>query len=69
VSAPASTASSPAQDATLFSSTIGRKAVMAATGLVLYGFVVAHLVGNLQVYMGPEAINAYGKFLHEFLHG
>ena len=42
---------------------------MAATGLVLYGFVVAHLVGNLQVYLGPEAINAYGKFLHEFLHG
>ena len=42
---------------------------MAASGLVLYGFVVAHLLGNLQVYMGPEAINAYGKFLHEFLHG
>ena len=30
---------------------------------------VAHMVGNLQVYLGPEAINAYGAFLHHFLHG
>jgi succinate dehydrogenase / fumarate reductase, cytochrome b subunit len=42
---------------------------MAATGLVLYGFVVAHMLGNLQVYLGPEAINAYGEFLQAFLHG
>jgi succinate dehydrogenase / fumarate reductase cytochrome b subunit len=69
VSAPASAASSPARSATLLSSTIGKKAVMAATGLLLYGFVVVHMIGNLQVYLGPEAINAYGKFLHEFLHG
>ncbi len=51
------------------SSTIGRKAVMAVTGLVLYGFVVAHMLGNLQVFQGAEAINAYGAFLHGFLHG
>jgi succinate dehydrogenase / fumarate reductase, cytochrome b subunit len=69
VSAPASAASSPARDAALFSSTIGKKAVMAATGLLLYGFVVVHMIGNLQVYLGPEAINAYGAFLHGFLHG
>ena len=42
---------------------------MAVTGLVLYGFVVAHMLGNLQVFLGPEAINAYGAFLHHFLHG
>jgi succinate dehydrogenase / fumarate reductase cytochrome b subunit len=42
---------------------------MAATGLVLYGFVVGHMLGNLQVYLGPEAINAYGEFLLHFLHG
>ena len=42
---------------------------MAATGLVLYGFVVGHMLGNLQVYLGPEAINAYGEFLQHFLHG
>jgi succinate dehydrogenase / fumarate reductase cytochrome b subunit len=66
VSAPASTASSPARDARLFSSTIGKKAVMAATGLLLYGFVVVHMIGNLQVYMGAEAIDAYGAFLHGY---
>jgi succinate dehydrogenase / fumarate reductase cytochrome b subunit len=54
---------------TLLSSSIGRKAVMAATGLVLYGFVVGHMLGNLQVFLGPEAINAYGEFLQHFLHG
>jgi succinate dehydrogenase / fumarate reductase cytochrome b subunit len=42
---------------------------MAATGLLLYGFVIAHMIGNLQVYLGPEAINAYGEFLQHVLHG
>jgi len=42
---------------------------MAVTGLVLYGFVVGHMLGNLQVFLGPEAINAYGEFLQGFLHG
>jgi succinate dehydrogenase / fumarate reductase cytochrome b subunit len=50
-------------------STIGRKVVMAVTGLVLFGFVVGHFVGNLTLYLGPEAINAYSRFLHGFLHG
>jgi succinate dehydrogenase / fumarate reductase cytochrome b subunit len=39
------------------------KAVMAVTGLVLYGFVFVHMVGNLQLYSGPEKINAYAAFL------
>ncbi len=51
------------------SSTIGRKVVMAVTGLLLVGFVFAHMLGNLLLYQGPEAINEYGRFLHEFLHG
>jgi len=42
---------------------------MAATGVVLYGFVVGHMLGNLQVFLGREAINAYGEFLQHFLHG
>lgn len=50
-------------------STIGRKVVMAVTGLVLFGFVLAHFVGNLTLYLGPEAINGYSRFLHAFLHG
>ncbi len=54
---------------TFLGSSIGRKVVMAVTGLVLYGFVVGHMIGNLQIYLGPEAINHYGVFLREFLHG
>jgi succinate dehydrogenase / fumarate reductase cytochrome b subunit len=50
-------------------STIGRKAVMAVSGLLLFGFVLVHLVGNLTLYLGPEAINGYGTFLRTVLHG
>jgi succinate dehydrogenase / fumarate reductase cytochrome b subunit len=52
------------------SSTIGRKVVMAVTGLVLFGFVFGHMLGNLQMFLPDhEAINHYGKFLREMLHG
>jgi succinate dehydrogenase / fumarate reductase cytochrome b subunit len=50
-------------------STIGRKVVMAVTGAILFGFVLVHMLGNLQVYLGPEAMNNYGIFLRHFLHG
>ncbi len=50
-------------------SSIGRKVIMASTGVILVLYVIAHMFGNLQVYGGPEGINAYGKFLHTFLHG
>lgn len=46
-------------------SSIGGKVTMAITGLLLFGFVVAHLLGNLQLLAGPQAINAYAQFLHE----
>ncbi len=55
--------------ATFLGSSIGRKIVMAVTGLVLYGFVVVHMIGTLQIYLGPAAINHYGVFLREVLHG
>ena len=55
--------------ATFLRSSIGQKVVMAVTGLVLYGFVIGHMLGNLQIYLGPKAINAYGEFLRQFLHG
>jgi len=48
----------------LFTSSIGKKFVMAFSGLVLFGFVLGHMVGNLQVFLGPEALNRYGAFLH-----
>ena len=47
----------------LFASSLGKKYLMAATGLILFLFVVAHLAGNLQIFLGPEAINRYGHFL------
>ena len=50
-------------------SSIGRKVVMATTGVILVGFVIGHMVGNLQVYLGPEAMNNYAVFLRQVLHG
>lgn len=47
----------------LFRSSLGRKYLMAATGLVLLGFVTGHLAGNLQIFLPPEKINAYGHLL------
>ena len=51
------------------SSTIGQKVVMAVTGAILFGFVLGHLAGNLLLYMGPAAINAYAVELRTLLHG
>jgi succinate dehydrogenase / fumarate reductase, cytochrome b subunit len=47
----------------LFHSSIGRKFLVAATGLVLVGFVTGHLLGNLQIFFLPEKINGYGHML------
>src|SRR5207237_10911778 len=44
-------------------SSLGKKYVMALTGAALFGFVVAHLLGNLQIFLGPENLNRYGQFL------
>lgn len=44
-------------------STNGKKAIMAVTGCVLFLFVVGHMIGNLQVFEGPDKINAYGRLL------
>ena len=48
---------------------VGKKAVMAVTGLVLFGFVVVHMIGNLTAYIGPAAMNEYAVWLRELLHG
>ena len=48
----------------LFRSSIGRKFLMAATGLILIGFVIGHLIGNLQIFSHPDKINGYAHFLH-----
>jgi succinate dehydrogenase / fumarate reductase cytochrome b subunit len=46
-----------------FGSSIGKKVVMAVTGFALFGFVLAHMLGNLQVFLGPAALNAYAEKL------
>lgn len=46
-----------------FKSSLGKKYIMAVTGILLFLFVVGHLLGNLQVFLGAEAINRYGSFL------
>jgi succinate dehydrogenase / fumarate reductase, cytochrome b subunit len=46
-------------------STNGQKVVMAVTGAILLLFVIGHMLGNLQVFEGPEKLNDYGRFLHD----
>jgi len=48
----------------LFSDSIGRKAVVAVTGLFMVLFVVVHLLGNSTIFAGPDGINAYAEKLH-----
>lgn len=47
----------------LFTSSLGKKFVMAVTGMALFLFVLLHMLGNLQVFLGWEALNRYGAFL------
>ncbi|MBL4576375.1 MAG: succinate dehydrogenase cytochrome b subunit [Opitutaceae bacterium] len=47
----------------LLKTSIGKKIIMALTGAVLIGFIIGHLVGNLQIFSDPEKINAYAHFL------
>lgn len=49
--------------AATYRSLIGKKYIMAITGFIAVGYVVAHMLGNLQVYAGPEKLNSYAAFL------
>jgi succinate dehydrogenase / fumarate reductase cytochrome b subunit len=49
----------------LFGSSLGKKYIMAITGLLLFVFVIGHLAGNLQIFLGREAINDYAEWLKE----
>jgi succinate dehydrogenase / fumarate reductase cytochrome b subunit len=46
-----------------YRSAIGKKAVMAVTGVFLFGWVFLHMLGNLKLYLGPEHMNEYAKWL------
>lgn len=50
----------------IYHSSIGKKAIMAVTGMIGIGFVVGHMIGNLQVFQGPEKLNAYAEALRAY---
>ncbi len=54
---------------TYWSSSIGKKLVVALTGIVLVLFLAGHLSGNLLMFVGRDAFNEYARFLHSMLHG
>ena len=59
----------PAHAQAFMRSSLGLKIVMALTGVILFGFVIGHMIGNLQVYLGPEVFNAYAASLRALGHG
>ena len=68
VTKPPAASASPAKGSRfvrVWTSTIGLKAQMAVTGVVLSGFVLTHMIGNLQVFQGAESLDAYGALLHK----
>ena len=50
-----------------YQTSIGKKYVMAVTGILLLGFVFFHMIGNLKIYLGQEDLNHYAEFLRELL--
>ncbi|HEX3776176.1 MAG TPA: succinate dehydrogenase cytochrome b subunit [Polyangiaceae bacterium] len=48
---------------TLYDTSVGKKAALALSGVILFGFVIVHMLGNLQVLEGPEVYNAYAEGL------
>jgi succinate dehydrogenase / fumarate reductase cytochrome b subunit len=51
--------------ASFYRTALGKKAVMALTGLAFWGFVLGHMAGNLKLFLGAEAINHYAEWLRE----
>lgn len=66
-----STAPSPARTGflvELYRSALGKKYLMAVSGIVGLGYVFAHMLGNLKLYQSPEAFNDYAQFLRRLLY-
>ena len=49
----------------LWGTMVGKKVVMAVTGVILVGFVIAHMVGNIKIFIGEEVFDAYAAFLRD----
>lgn len=47
----------------LFSTSIGRKLILAVTGLLLLGFILAHMLGNMSLFQGQDSLNTYAQWL------
>src|SRR5688500_18393455 len=50
---------------TFYGTTIGKKVVMAVSGLIVVGWLLAHMIGNVTIFAGPEAVNKYAGLLRE----
>jgi len=50
---------------TFYHSSVGKKMIVAITGIILILFVIGHLLGNLQIFLGPAWINGYSEHLRE----
>src|SRR5499427_7000666 len=51
--------------AAFYRSSVGKKIIVAVTGVILILFVIGHLLGNLQIFLGPDWINGYSQHLHD----
>ena len=57
-------AQGPSRLSLFWMSTVGKKVLMALSGIILFAYVIAHMLGNMQFYLGSEVINRYAHFLH-----
>jgi succinate dehydrogenase / fumarate reductase cytochrome b subunit len=51
--------------AAFYRSSVGKKMIVAVTGVILIVFVIGHLLGNLQIFLSPDWINGYSQHLHD----
>src|ERR1700757_5452321 len=51
--------------ATFYRSSVGKKIIVAVSGIILILFVIGHLLGNLQIFIGPDWINGYSQHLRD----
>ena len=57
-------AQGPSRLSLFWMSTVGKKVLMAFSGIILFAYVIAHMLGNMQFYLGSELINGYARLLH-----
>ncbi|WP_445398256.1 succinate dehydrogenase [Streptomyces sp. LE64] len=53
----------PSMTRTIWDSTVGKKTVMAVSGLIMLGYLVAHMIGNLKIFFGTSSFNEYAHWL------